>query len=87
MNDITLTLARWADRDDLVVELMVGDEDLGHVSCDPATGRAVLTLYPRPSGDDWTLDLDALGYILAKAKHRLTADAEPVSAGQESVAS
>jgi hypothetical protein len=58
LHPVQVTVASWAERDDVVAELSVGDEDVGHLSVDPASGKTLLALYPSPSGADWQFELD-----------------------------
>ena len=87
MGDLHLTVASWSDRDDLVVELTVGEgsdeEDWGLVTYDAASGRAVIDIHPRASGGEWHFDLDELCEILAPAKLRILDVAGPVEAAVE----
>ena len=82
MANLHLTVASWSDRDDMVIELTVGngsdEEDWGLVTYDDASGRAVIDLYPRASGEDWHFDLDEVCQILARAKKRILEVAGPI---------
>jgi len=84
MNDLTLTVASWADRDDLVVELTTGTgaetEDWGLVTIDQITGRVMLDLYPRAGGADWRFDLGDVLAVLERAKCRAVEVAGSVAA-------
>lgn len=80
MHNLQVTVASWAERDDLVAELSTGDEDIGHLSIDRESGKTLLALYPPPSGADWRFDLDDFEKALAKARTRLEATAPSVPA-------
>ena len=49
------------------LRLTVGDgadeEDRGLVTYDDASGRAIINLYPRMSGDEWQFDWQARGRL------------------------
>jgi hypothetical protein len=82
MGDLHLAVASWGDRDDLVVELTVGEgseaEDWGLVTYDPRTRRALLELYPRATGADWRFDLDQVRALLERAQRRIMEVAGPL---------
>lgn len=78
MTEMTLTVASWADREDLVVEIEAGGEDFGLVTHDMSSGKPVIEIYPRMSGQDWRLDLDDVREILDKACGRIRQVAGPV---------
>ncbi|HUG62331.1 MAG TPA: hypothetical protein VMP03_10825 [Methylomirabilota bacterium] len=82
MSDLYLTVASWDDRDDLVIELTVGDgasaEDWGLVTFDPTSNRPVLELYPRSGDRDWRFDLDEVQAVLALARDRIVEVAGPI---------
>lgn len=78
MRSLRVTVASWAERDDLVAELSAGDEDVGHLSVDRESGRALLALYPPPSGADWRFDLDDFEEALGQARARLEATAPSI---------
>jgi hypothetical protein len=71
MNDLTFKVASWSDRDTLVLELLSGDEDLGHIYFDAEMRKNVVALYPRPGGGDWEIELVELQQLLERARHRL----------------
>lgn len=81
MTGLSFTVASWADRDDLVIELTTGDgdkaEEWGLVTYDPSEGKPVIELYPRMSGGEWNFDLDELNAILEKARERILYVAGP----------
>jgi len=81
MSKLSLTVASWADRDDLVIELTAekgeSDEEWGLVTYDPIVGKPVIDLYPRLSGAEWHFDLDEVNAILQLARDRIIEIAGP----------
>ena len=81
MSRLHLTVANWAEREDLVIELTTGDgaeeADWGLVAYDPKLGKPVIDLYPRPNNGEWHFDLDELNAILALARDRIVEVAGP----------
>jgi hypothetical protein len=70
MTTISITIASLPDRDDLVAELWLGDEQVGEVSKD-AVDVFRIELYPAPAGTPWRFRLDDLVAALGQAKDRL----------------
>jgi hypothetical protein len=62
-----------SDREGLVVSLLWDSEQWAEVNAEG--GRLTVELYPRRSGQPWTLDLDDVTAALLEAKRRL-ADVE-----------
>jgi hypothetical protein len=83
MGKLYMTVASWDDRDDLVIELTVGDgadaKDWGLVTYDPTSNKPVLELYPCPDGGDWRFDLEEVSAILAKAREEILEAAGPAA--------
>ncbi len=77
MKGLSLTVASWAERDDLVIEIDDGDEQVGLVTYDPLRGKPIVELYPRSSGAEWNFDLDELNAILVIARDRILEVAGP----------
>lgn len=77
MSSLSLTVASWADRDDLVIEIDDGDEQLGLVSYDPILEKPVIELYPRGTGGEWHFDLDEISAMFAMARERILEVAGP----------
>jgi hypothetical protein len=70
MTNISITIASPPDRDDLVAELWLGDNQIGEVSRDTKDALWV-ELYPALNNEPWRLHLDDLTTALARAKERL----------------
>lgn len=70
MTTISITIASVPDREDLVAELWLGDEQLAEVSKD-ARGELSVELYSAPAGTPWKIHLDDLVAALGDAKARL----------------
>ena len=91
MSKLQLTVASWADRDDLVIELTTGEgaatEDWGLVTYDPDQGKPVIDLYPRANDGEWHFDLDEVNTLLARAKDRIMEVAGPIASEQPGAAS
>ena len=68
---LTYTIASAPDREALVAELWFGDAMWGELS--EQHGRVAIELYPHPSGDAWSFDLEELRSILDEARQRLLA--------------
>ncbi len=77
MKGLSLTVASWAERDDLVIEIDDGDDQVGLVTYDPLRGKPTIELYPRSTGAEWTFDLDELSAILNLARERILDVAGP----------
>lgn len=82
MSELTYTVASWFDRDDLVIEIEAGDEDVGLVTYDPTSNRAVIDLYPRGDNRDWHFDLEEVRAILESAHRRILEVAGPIMAAE-----
>lgn len=67
MDELTVTLASWFDRDDLVIELEALAGDFGLVTIDPSSGAPTIEIYPPPAGSEWRFDLAALRTALEQA--------------------
>lgn len=78
MHTLRVTVASWAECDELVAELSVGDEDVGHLVFDRTSGKSLLVLHPSPSGADWQNDLDDFEQALTQARARLESTAPAV---------
>ena len=72
MTTISITIASVPDREGLVAELWLGDEQLGEVSKD-AQGDFRVELYPARAGTPWNVRLRELVDALGEAKARLGA--------------
>ena len=72
MTTITITIASVPDRDNLVAELWVGDQQLGEVSKD-AANEFQIELYPAPTGAPWKFRVGDLSAALIEAEARLGA--------------
>jgi hypothetical protein len=70
MTTISITIASVPDREELVAELWLGDEQVGEVSKD-ARGEFIIELYSAPAGTPWRIRLDDLVAALGEAKARL----------------
>lgn len=76
-DELTVTIASVPDRDDVVAELWVGDEQCGEVSREGSTLR--LELYARPGGVPWRVAFDEFLEVLKEAAHGIATnpDEEP----------
>jgi len=72
MSTISITIASVPDREGLVAELWLGDEQVGEVS-KATEGEFHVELYPAMAGTPWKFRLDDLVAALAEAKDRLSA--------------
>ena len=77
MKELSLTIASWDDREDLVIEIDHGDEQVGLVTYDASLGKPTIDLYPRSSNMEWHFDHDELNAILALARDRIVEVAGP----------
>ena len=71
MQNITLDLASPPDREQLVVQVMIGDEQFAEINQE--TDSLQIEIYGRRDGQPWTIDFDRLMVELANAKNRLIA--------------
>ena len=82
-SNLRMTVASWADREDLVIELTTGEgadaEDWGLVTFDPELGKPVVDLYPRLNNGEWHFDLEELSAILALALEEILEAAGPAA--------
>jgi hypothetical protein len=60
------------ERDDLVVEIAVGNEILCALSQDAARDPVAIEIFQRIGGQDWVLDADELLAALSAARQRMT---------------
>jgi hypothetical protein len=78
MDELKLTVASWADREDLVVEIESGDEDFGLVTYSHDSGEPMLEIYPRQAGGDWCFRLEDLRAVLTEANDRIKRVTDPL---------
>lgn len=67
MDELSVTIASWFDRDDLVIELESPAGDFGIVTIDPASGAPTIEIYPPPTESEWRFDLATLRTALEQA--------------------
>lgn len=69
MSALTVQFASWPDEEELVAELIIDDEYVGHVV---RVGRQLqVTIYPQPA--TLHFDLTALEGVIARIRERLDA--------------
>ena len=68
-NPFTIEVASVVDRDDLVVEIWVGQELFAELRF--ASGSACLQVYPAPGGGRWELPPEELHAALQQARDKL----------------
>lgn len=78
MTDISLDLASPPDREKVVVQLMVDNEQVAEVSQE--TESLQIEIYGRQDGKPWVLDFDDLMLAFRKARAKLVG---PPLAGHE----
>jgi len=72
VNDLRICISSPPDRENLVAEVFVGNEQLAEVNYEQGTWN--IEIYPRPSGEPWRLLLGDILRILQEAKSRLGGD-------------
>jgi len=69
VNDFRICISSPPDRDGLVAEVFVGNEQLAEINHEHGTWS--IEFYPRSSGEPWRLPFDAALQILRDAKGQL----------------
>ena len=69
MNDILLDIASPPDREKVVIQMMVGSEQIAEVNQESESLQ--IEIYGRRDGHPWVLDYESLVLALQKAKTRL----------------
>ena len=69
-NTLSLAVASWTERDDLVINIDAGDDQVALVTYDPLRCGQTIDVYPGSSEAEWSFDLDELSAILRLARDR-----------------
>jgi phage pi2 protein 07 len=69
MNTFRITIASPPDREQLVAEVLFGNEQVAELNTE--RGTLAIELYPRADGQAWSFDADQFQSALAQAKAKL----------------
>jgi hypothetical protein len=67
-----IVIASVPDREELVAEIWDGDIMLAELSQDG--GELVLRIYPKPTGEPWSFEMEELLQTLSRARSQLLGD-------------